>query len=212
MKRITPTIFSQYGRLLVLFASTERKHHWVCWCSCGNLTEATKNSLRMRDTRSCGCLAHEAHVRLGKGKATHGLHKSSEFTIWIGMKSRCNNPNEPHFADYGGRGICVYPGWVNDFPAFYAYMGPRPSSKHSLDRIDNNGNYEPGNVRWATKTEQQANKRNTLMVNLSGENIPMVTVARKYGINYRVLWSRLKYSKQTIEEAIRGPRSRKRLQ
>lgn len=89
----------------------------------------------------------------------HGLRTSPEYTAWVGMKGRCNNPNRREYKHYGARGIKVCERWINSFTNFYKDMGVKPSAKHSLDRIDFNGNYEPGNCRWATSLEQRANQR-----------------------------------------------------
>jgi hypothetical protein len=89
------------------------------------------------------------------------MRNSPEYQAWVGMKSRCLNPKREDFEHWGGRGVQVHPEWIPDFMAFYEHVGPRPSPKHSLDRIDNAGHYEPGNVRWATVLEQHRNMRNT---------------------------------------------------
>lgn len=97
-----------------------------------------------------------------QGKKTnfkHGLIRRPEYNVWSAMKDRCLNPNGSNYPNWGGRGITIYAPWVNDFVAFFEYIGPRPTVQHSLDRIDNDGNYEPGNVRWATRKEQRANQR-----------------------------------------------------
>lgn len=92
--------------------------------------------------------------------STHGLsRKVREYKVWTAMKQRCLNPNEKTYPQYGGRGITVYQDWIESFVAWYLYIGQRPSDKHSLERIDNDGNYEPGNIRWATKDIQQHNRR-----------------------------------------------------
>jgi len=95
-----------------------------------------------------------------RSRRTHGMTGSREFSSWDHMKGRCLNPNHHAYADYGGRGIAVYGPWVESFEAFYEYMGPMPGPGYSIDRYpDNDGNYEPGNVRWATAPEQQRNRR-----------------------------------------------------
>lgn len=94
-----------------------------------------------------------------KYRLKHGMHNTPEYKAWRGMRTRCYNPNDAHYKNYGGRGIEVCEKWRIDFTTFYADMGPRPSEIHSLDRIDVNGNYEPSNCRWATRSEQQKNKR-----------------------------------------------------
>jgi len=89
----------------------------------------------------------------------HGLIRHPEYKLWAAMKNRCVNPANSNYADYGGRGITIHPPWIANFVAFFEYIGPRPTPQHSLDRIDNDGPYAPGNVRWATKKEQRANQR-----------------------------------------------------
>ncbi len=95
-------------------------------------------------------------------RLSHGMVRSPEYSSWCAMKARCLNPNTTRFEQWGGRGIKICPQWVNSFENFYADVGPRPTPKHSIDRIDNDGNYEPGNVRWATPKEQNNNKRTNL--------------------------------------------------
>lgn len=97
----------------------------------------------------------------------HGMRYTPEYRTWTHMKVRCYNKNYESFSNYGGRGIKVCDEWLNDFVAFFNHVGKKPSPQHTLDRIDNDGNYEPGNVRWATKSEQQMN-RGMLKTNTSG--------------------------------------------
>jgi hypothetical protein len=129
---------------------------WICKCDCGAIKSIRLAHLRSSRSRSCGCLNKEI---ARKRMTTHGCKQLPEYGIWCSMKSRCTNPNDQSFDSWGGRGITIFSLWTTDFEAFFKYIGSRPSPKHSLDRINNNGNYEPGNVRWATKQQQANNTR-----------------------------------------------------
>lgn len=130
----------------------------LCRCDCGSEKEIRIAHLKTGSVKSCGCYQRERMRTVG---LKHGLGKTPEWWAWRGAKSRCQDPASASWANYGGRGITICARWGGrgGFPAFFADMGPRPSPGHSLDRIDNNGNYEPGNCRWATRSQQRQNQR-----------------------------------------------------
>jgi len=181
----------KYGRLRVIcrVEHASRQAMWKCKCKCGNEVIVVGQSLREGLTQSCGCWHKEL---LGKRSTKHGGTGTPEHDIWNGIKKRCYNPNVEYYDRYGGRGVRMCKRWRESFKNFLADVGPRPSPKHSLDRFpDNNGDYEPGNVRWATQSEQMLNTRRTKYVTIAGKKRPAVSVAREHGIGYKTFRGRV---------------------
>ncbi len=112
----------------------------------------------------------------------HGLSRASEYSIWRKMIDRCRNSDAKEYPNYGGRGIKVHPDWVRAFDPFIEHIGLRPSRKHTLDRINNDGNYEPGNVRWATRADQARNKRTNRWIEFAGRRMVLEDWAKQVGI------------------------------
>jgi hypothetical protein len=183
---------ARFGRLTVLQQAEKHRNgklQWRCLCDCGSECISISGDLRSGNTQSCGCLGLERRVA---SRRTHGMSSSAEYEIWQSMKKRCYNPACHSYPDYGGRGIRVCDRWLNSFEDYYADTGLRPSPEHSIDRYpDNDGNYEPGNWRWATPEEQANNRGNNVLVIYNGQQMTLSHASRASGINYLTLYNRI---------------------
>lgn len=178
----------RFGSLAVVSraeSDSRRERRWVCICDCGTTSVVPSSSLRLGRTKSCGC---------GKGKTIHGYARDSipsrEYRTWQSMKQRCLNQRCREYKYYGGRGITICDRWLH-FENFLADMAPRPQGT-DLDRVDNDGNYEPGNCRWASRTTQMLNTRRNFLVTFCGETMPLSVAAARAGIARNTIQNRMK--------------------
>jgi hypothetical protein len=157
MSNFTDHTGKRFGKLVVLGLHGKRdkqgRMRWNCLCDCGRSKLILASNLASGRSQSCGC----TH---GGWNRSHEMTMTLEYKTWQNMKDRCYNDNNPDFHYYGGRGISVCQEWRMSFETFYRDMGPKPNENMSLDRIDNNGNYETSNCRWATQSQQVSNRRN----------------------------------------------------
>lgn len=179
----------RFGRLVAVEYSgqnAQRNGLWLCRCDCGTSRQYPSTSLTNGHTRSCGCMAHEetsARFRV------HGKAKTPTWQCWSNMRRRCTDATQPMYHLYGGRGISVCLRW-SKFQNFLADMGVRPPGT-SIDRLDNNGNYEPSNCRWATAVQQANNKRNNRLVTVNGRTQTIAQWSSEIGIGASTLCARL---------------------
>ncbi len=165
---------------------------WFCKCDCGTIKSIQASNLAI--IASCGCYRKQF-------MRTHGQYRTAEYKAWTHMRERCMNPANKHFASYGGRGITVCERW-NQYENFIADAGPRPSSRHSLDRIDNDQGYSPENCQWTTRSVQMQNTRRTRMLTFNGETMALTAWARKLGLNPTTIQSRIDVYGWTVEQAL----------
>lgn len=176
---------------LSVLADSPRRHknrpRYLCRCVCGKEFTVDHYKLTSGQTKSCGCRRTALIVAFN---TTHGLTKTPEYRVWCLMRGRCLNPADHAYPLYGGRGITIAPEW-DDFDVFLRDMGKKPTSKHSIDRIDVNGRYGPENCRWATWRQQQNNKRCNIRMTFSGETLTLSEWSEKLELPYSTLRNRL---------------------
>ena len=194
----------RFGALVVtkvMLGSKGKNARAEAKCDCGCVWEGILSDLRRGMTKSCGCLRVDA-------KTTHGLCDHPLYQVWVGIRARVLDPTHAKYKDYGLRGITIDPDWVDDPSAFITWvgetLGERPSAQHSIDRIENDGPYSKGNLKWSTAKQQCNNRRNSLHITFDGLNLTLSQWSDKLGVAYGTLYSRLRYG-WSIERTLTTP-------
>lgn len=182
----------KFGRLTVIERDTSRtgRAYWICKCSCGTVKSICGKNLRNGTATSCGCYNREVWTT-----KKHGLSHTKVYYTWQGMRGRCFDMKDKRYKNYGGRGITVCDEWRNDFQTFYDYVSKLEhfgEEGYTLDRINNDGNYEPGNVRWATIEEQANNKTDNHYVEVNGEQMTLAQIMRITGAALGTIQDRIR--------------------
>lgn len=180
-----------FGQWEVIDIAPKRKYlvYWLCRCSCGNENEVYSQNLLQGKSQRCETCADKLHHT----KVQHYFAPKRdipEHNVWRKMIERCYDRRCKSFRDYGARNIGVYAGWINNFEAFYAYVGPRPTPKHTIERIFNDRSYEPDNVKWATRTVQARNTRRNKIVTIDGVSGVLPHLCEQLGLDYRFMRNR----------------------
>lgn len=194
------------GKLNVLCDAGKDKHGsrlWECLCACGATVFKTSNVLKAGQqscSATCGVGdANRGRTKHGQATREHGMTK--EYRAWVGIKQRCTDPTHKAWHRYGGRGITMCQEWIESFEKFYAHVGDPPTEAHTIDRMDNERGYEPGNVRWATRKEQANNRSSNTWVEYDGKRMTWAQWADHLHVPYQVLMDRVK-RKQPIEKVL----------
>ncbi len=205
-------INNKYNKLTAIEFShkegRQNRQKWLFRCKCGAVRILDKGKVTGGYTKSCGCLLIQNRNSFVLRSTTHGLSggrakKKPEYKSWCSMKGRCCNQKNKAFKDYGGRGIKVCDRWLNSFENFLADMGERPTPKHSIDRINNDGNYEPSNCRWATRLQQGRNKRGVKLVTINKETRCITEWIEHLGLNKKDVDKALYRNKINIKDILR---------
>lgn len=193
----------RFSRLVVTrYLGKAADFTWECLCDCGQTTNAKSSDLNSGKVQSCGCLNRQTteERNMKHGHAVRG-NTNPVYRVYLGMKRRCYNPRCADYPYYGGRGISICDRWLASFENFLSDMGERPKG-HSIERKDNNGNYEPSNCVWATRTVQMRNRRSCRIVTFQGREMSLVEAAEKAGISYDVVSDRVNRLGWTVSEAL----------
>lgn len=186
--------------------TNNRIKQWECKCDCGTIKVVQEGNLKHGQVKSCGCLRKQRSAEVARNNFTShgegsGGKTTTEYRTWVSMIQRCYQPTHDSYKHYGGRGITVCDEFRNSYPRFLEEIGRRPSIKHSLDRIDNSRGYEVGNIRWATREEQQNNRRDNRLLEFCGDSLSIAQISRRVGVPPDTLRQRINNGR-SLKEAI----------
>ena len=211
MRQISDLKGKRFGRYTVIdfdsfkyFKNGSRIAYWLCRCDCGTERSVCSSGLTSGKSNSCGCLSKEVASK------THSKYDGGSnnplYRKWVKMKDRCYNPKNKSYIHYGARGIKICEDWLHSYDSFMKWALNNGYNKSlSIDRIDNNGNYEPNNCRWVDKKTQAKNKRTNKTVNYNGKDYVISELCEKFGVNYKKFHSRFFKLKWNIEDALFKP-------
>ena len=179
--RFVDRVGKKYGRLTVKSLDGFRgpQSYWKCVCDCGGEKVVQGGNLQSGNVSSCGCFQKESAAKVSY---VHGMSRTPEYRVWAHMKERCEKTDKRHGKYYYDKGIKVCERWVDSFSNFFEDIGKRPSSFHTIDRIDSNRNYSPENCRWVTNDVQQSNKSNNIRISFSGKTLTYSEWERTLGL------------------------------
>lgn len=214
MKEFKDLVGQKFNRLKVIgFSNKTNKHkdrYWLCQCECKDKTikEVMEYHLVNGKIKSCGCLTREKRAEMNKENKFRNKypHYKRIYSIYDGMRKRCYRKNKDNYEHYGGRGITICDEWLNDFMSFYNWaINNGYQDDLTIDRIDNDGNYEPDNCRWATWEEQFYNKSDTVYITIDGESKTILEWCKISGLTYSAFWQRYNKAGMTTKEELLKP-------
>lgn len=188
-KDLTNRVFGKLSVKERVLENKNRRAMWLCFCSCGSKIIISSNGLLNGGTKSCGCIKNEKVI---ERSTKHNLVRNPIYRVWQNAKNRCYNQNVKEYKNYGGRGIQMCNEWKNDFMPFYQWSIENGYKENlTIDRINNDGNYEPTNCRYATKETQSTNRRNIVFVTYKNEQKTISEWCRLLNLDFNMVYQRI---------------------